>query len=68
MASEAIRYLILPGWQGSPEEHWQSHWHRSLPGSVRVEQNDWFNPQCADWIAEMEARVRKIIAALPPGK
>ncbi|ALN17319.1 alpha/beta hydrolase [Ectopseudomonas mendocina] len=61
MASEAIRYLILPGWQGSSEEHWQSHWHRSLPGSVRVEQNDWFNPQRADWIAELD----RVLAADP---
>ena len=48
MASEAIRYLILPGWQGSSAEHWQSHWQRSLPNSARVEQQDWLNPQRAD--------------------
>ncbi|HBZ92435.1 MAG TPA: alpha/beta hydrolase [Pseudomonas sp.] len=53
MASEAIRYLILPGWQGSPEAHWQSHWQRSLPGTVRVEQSDWLNPQRADWVAAL---------------
>ena len=53
MGSEAIRYLILPGWQGSPEAHWQSHWQRSLPGSVRVEQSDWLNPQRADWVAAL---------------
>ncbi|MCD7082987.1 alpha/beta hydrolase, partial [Pseudomonas sp. MAFF 311095] len=22
MHSESIRYLIVPGWQGSPEDHW----------------------------------------------
>ena len=47
MGSEAIRYLILPGWQGSPEVHWQSHWQRSLPNSMRVEQADWLQPRRA---------------------
>ncbi len=53
MGSEAIRYLILPGWQGSPYEHWQSHWQRSLPNSARVEQADWMAPQRADWVAAL---------------
>lgn len=57
MRSEAIRYLILPGWQGSSEEHWQSHWQRSLPNSARVEQADWLNPRCADWVAELSRAV-----------
>ncbi|VXC04650.1 Alpha/beta hydrolase [Pseudomonas sp. 8Z] len=57
MRSEAIRYLILPGWQGSPEEHWQSHWQRSLPNSVRVEQGDWNTPRRQDWVAALNAAV-----------
>ncbi|WP_028239841.1 alpha/beta hydrolase [Stutzerimonas azotifigens] len=54
MRSEAIRYLIVPGWQGSPDEHWQSHWQRSLPNAARVEQRDWLAPRRADWVAELE--------------
>lgn len=57
MGSEAIRYLILPGWQGSPEEHWQSHWQRSLPNSARVEQQDWLNPQRGDWVAALNQAI-----------
>lgn len=34
MHSESIRYLIVPGWQGSPDNHWQSHWQHSLPNSA----------------------------------
>lgn len=44
MHSESIRYLIVPGWQGSPEDHWQSHWQNNLPNSARVEQADWLTP------------------------
>ncbi|WP_172150743.1 MULTISPECIES: alpha/beta hydrolase [Pseudomonas] len=53
MRNEAIRYLIVPGWQGSADEHWQSHWQRSLPNSARVEQADWMAPRLDDWVAEL---------------
>ena len=36
MRNESIRYLIVPGWQGSPENHWQTHWQNSLPNSTPV--------------------------------
>ena len=29
--STDVRYLIVPGWQGSSAEHWQSHWQQVLP-------------------------------------
>lgn len=54
MRSESIRYLIVPGWQGSPDAHWQSHWQRILPNSARVEQADWQTPRREDWVAELE--------------
>ncbi|GGM14243.1 RBBP9/YdeN family alpha/beta hydrolase [Pseudomonas asuensis] len=53
MHSVSMQYLIVPGWQGSPERHWQSHWQRSLPNSARVEQKDWFVPQRRDWVAAL---------------
>ena len=53
MHSESIRYLIVPGWQGSPEDHWQTHWQNSLPNSARVEQADWLTPRHEDWIAAL---------------
>lgn len=63
MRSHAIHYLILPGWQGSPAEHWQSHWQSNLPDASRAEQRDWQTPQRADWVATLE---RHIAAA--PGR
>ncbi len=61
MRRHAVHYLILPGWQGSPTEHWQSHWQRSLPDASRVEQADWLNPQRDAWVASLE----RYIAATP---
>ncbi|UUY09299.1 alpha/beta hydrolase [Pseudomonas sp. J452] len=63
MRSQSIRYLILPGWQGSPDNHWQSHWLRSLPNASRVEQADWDQPDPASWVAALE---RAISAANSP--
>lgn len=57
MASETIHYLVVPGWQGSPDEHWQSHWQRTLPNSKRVEQDDWLLPQRQAWVSELDRSV-----------
>lgn len=57
MGSQAVRYLILPGWQGSSEAHWQSHWQRSLPNAARVEQADWDQPDAHAWVAALERQV-----------
>lgn len=57
MRSQAIRYLILPGWQGSPDDHWQSHWERTLPNAQRVEQADWDQPDRAAWVAALERAI-----------
>lgn len=52
-----VRYLIVPGWQGSSAEHWQSHWQQVLPECTRVEQDDWLLPQRQAWIAQLEAQI-----------
>jgi predicted alpha/beta hydrolase family esterase len=57
MRNQPIRYLIVPGWQGSGDDHWQSHWQRSLPNSSRVEQADWMAPVREDWVAALERAV-----------
>ena len=45
--------LLLPGWQNSGPDHWQSRWER-LHGDLRVEQHDWMRPLRGDWIARLE--------------
>lgn len=57
MRSESIHYLVVPGWHGSPDNHWQSHWQRSLPNSARAEQADWSSPRREQWVAELERRI-----------
>ena len=45
--------LILPGWQGSGPQHWQTLWE-AAHGYQRVEQHDWTHPLRGDWIARLE--------------
>ncbi|MES2941276.1 MAG: alpha/beta fold hydrolase [Pseudomonadota bacterium] len=45
--------LILPGWQNSGPDHWQSRWERAY-GYTRVEQHDWMRPLRGDWISRLE--------------
>lgn len=45
--------LILPGWQNSGPDHWQSRW-QAVHGYTRVEQHDWQRPLRGDWIARLE--------------
>ena len=50
---KAANILILPGWQNSGPDHWQSRWER-LHGYRRVDQHDWMRPLRGDWIAQLE--------------
>ena len=48
--------LILPGWENSGPQHWQSLWEKRH-GYVRVEQHDWIKPLRGDWLARLEEMV-----------
>lgn len=48
--------LLLPGWQNSGPDHWQSRWE-ALHGYHRVEQHDWMRPLRGDWSARLEETV-----------
>lgn len=50
---QAPRVLLLPGWQDSGPDHWQSRWER-LHGYERVQQADWHWPRRGDWMARLE--------------
>jgi uncharacterized protein len=54
----ATAVLLLPGWQDSGPQHWQSHWER-LHGYIRVEQDDWTWPRRGDWMARLDEVVQQ---------
>jgi hypothetical protein len=45
--------LLLPGWQNSGPQHWQSLWQQRH-GYARVEQHDWDRPLRGDWLTRLE--------------
>lgn len=51
--------LILPGWQDSGPEHWQSLWLAKYPNAVKVEQADWMHPKKDDWVAMLNDYVSR---------
>ena len=51
--SDALRFLLLPGWLDSGPTHWQSRWE-ALHGCDRVQQDDWLWPRRGDWMARLD--------------
>jgi predicted alpha/beta hydrolase family esterase len=51
--------LILPSIGNSGPLHWQSIWEQSQPEFVRVQQRDWDNPVCEEWVAVIEEAVKR---------
>lgn len=52
----AFDFIIQPGWNNSPPEHWQSHWQQLL-GAQRVGNHEWFAPQLHDWLQALDVAV-----------
>lgn len=57
--------LVLPGWQGSSPDHWQSRWALSH-GYQRVEQHDWQRPLRGDWSMRLEESLLGLHASQGP--
>ncbi|MFI6447121.1 RBBP9/YdeN family alpha/beta hydrolase [Kitasatospora sp. NPDC050543] len=58
MTEQQPSYLLVPGYQNSGPEHWQSHWEREDPAFRRLEQADWDRPDQEDWVARLDEAVR----------
>lgn len=52
--------LILPGIGNSDGAHWQTLWQTAHKNFIRVQQRDWDNPVCAEWIENLEKAVTQI--------
>ena len=46
--------LILPGLRSSGPDHWQTHWEQQYPDKfIRVEQDNWQEPEKKAWVARL---------------
>ncbi len=51
--------LILPGWQDSGPEHWQSFWLKKYPNAIKVEQTDWMYAKKEEWVKTLNDYIEK---------
>ncbi|MFJ7243345.1 RBBP9/YdeN family alpha/beta hydrolase [Kitasatospora sp. NPDC098652] len=64
--TDRTTYLVLPGYQNSGPEHWQTRWEAADPEAFRrVEQADWDHPDRTDWVARVDAAVAAAAADGP---
>ncbi|MEU9456506.1 alpha/beta fold hydrolase [Streptomyces sp. NPDC048277] len=51
-----VAYVIIPGIDGSDEQHWQTVWERQRSGSaVRISPTSWSEPDLDDWVGAVQA-------------
>lgn len=50
MKSTDATILIVPGYQNSGPDHWQTRWQARLSAARRVEQAEWSKPVREDWM------------------
>jgi predicted alpha/beta hydrolase family esterase len=53
------RTLILPGFHNSDSDHWQSRWEARDDTLLRVIQDDWETPHCAEWVARLDQALER---------
>ncbi|MFY0665351.1 MAG: alpha/beta hydrolase [Natronospirillum sp.] len=52
--------LIVPGWQGSGADHWQTFWQNRLPSASRVQVDSWDTPNKEDWVASIDRALASV--------
>ncbi len=57
MKTKDAEILIVPGYKGAPEDHWQTRWENKLSAARRVAMGDWQKPVFEDWKANLIAAV-----------
>ena len=58
MNTKKITVLTVPGLGSSGSLHWQSVWERQRH-CQRVEQPEWNQPECADWVRHLDHAIRQ---------
>ncbi|NML59703.1 alpha/beta hydrolase [Massilia sp. RP-1-19] len=49
--------IILAGLWNSGPQHWQTMWEQKHPEWRRAAHRDWNNPECDEWVAEVDAAI-----------
>lgn len=49
-----LNTVFVAGYGNSIDGHWQEAWHKTIQNSHWVEQADWDNPDCSDWVEALD--------------
>lgn len=60
MKTSDAEILIVPGYKGANEDHWQSRWERNISSARFVEMGDWHKPVFEDWKKNLVETVNAI--------
>jgi prephenate dehydrogenase len=60
----AATVLVVPGWQNSGPQHWQTLWEQQNPIFLRVQQRDWDTPHREWWLERITEEVRQAPAPI----
>ena len=52
--------LIIPGFGGSGDAHWQTIWQHADPSIVRLRPTSWKQPELDDWIAALDRAIAEL--------
>ncbi|WP_186297578.1 RBBP9/YdeN family alpha/beta hydrolase [Sedimenticola selenatireducens] len=55
--SDPIHYIIVPGYQNSGPDHWQTLWEKRLLNSRRNQPSSWDHPEHDDWVIALNRAV-----------
>jgi len=47
-------YFIIPGYGGSGQNHWQTHFENTQSNFQRINQKDWDNPNIREWAENID--------------
>lgn len=53
------KILILPGWQDSGPQHWQSIWLKKYPNAEKVLQKDWMYAEKQTWVKTLNEYIEE---------
>jgi predicted alpha/beta hydrolase family esterase len=59
--------LMVPGFNGSEPEHWQSRWEAALDEVERVQQEHWDTPELDTWLTVLVHHVKRRPGAILVG-
>lgn len=49
--------VLVPGLHNSDSQHWQSLLEKKHPNCIRIEQENWDEPECEKWINQIHAQL-----------